>query len=193
MDHRRESMFMSKILRHQAINYGLKIRSDGYVEISKLLKIGSLTKLTLDDIEKIVAEDNKNRFRISDDKKYIRANQGHSIECVDDDLLLEKILDHTNIPVCIHGTDSKALEFIKKEGLHIMGRNHIHFSSGKLGEEGVISGMRKNCKVFVYIDTEKAMKNGIKFFKSANGVILSPGNWDGYIIPEYFKTIEIII
>ena len=39
-----------------------------------------------------------------------------------------------------------------------MNRNHIHFASGLLGENGVISGMRSSCEICIYIDLEKALK-----------------------------------
>lgn len=29
--------------------------------------------------------------------------------------------------------------------------------------------------------------DGISFFRSANGVILTPGNADGFLLPKYFK------
>lgn len=29
--------------------------------------------------------------------------------------------------------------------------------------------------------------DGIPFFRSANGVILTPGNADGFLLPKYFK------
>ena len=35
--------------------------------------------------------------------------------------------------------------------------------------------MRKTCDMFIEIDLSKAMKDKMKFFKSKNGVILSPG------------------
>ena len=66
--------------------------------------------------------------------------------------------------------------------------------------------MRSSCEVLISIDTAKALAGmheqclvcpyhhkvpcvgGIQFFKSANNVILSPGNEEGFIRPEYFKT-----
>ena len=43
----------------------------------------------------------------------------------------------------------------------------------KSGE--VISGMRTTCDMFIEIDIEKAMKDGIEFFESKNKVVLSSG------------------
>jgi len=71
-----------------------------------------------------------------------------------------------------------------------MKRNHIHFATGLLGEEGVISGMRHSCNVLIYIDLEKALKDGVKFFKSENGVVLTEGvNGEGYLPNDYFKKV----
>lgn len=71
-----------------------------------------------------------------------------------------------------------------------MKRNHIHFATGLLGEDGVISGMRSTCNVLIYIDLEKALEDGIKFFKSKNGVVLTEGvNGEGYLPNDYFRKI----
>lgn len=67
-----------------------------------------------------------------------------------------------------------------------MNRQHIHCAKGMPGE--VISGMRESSKVVIEIDVAKAMKDGIKFFESENGVILSAGI-DGIIAPQYFKNV----
>jgi 2'-phosphotransferase len=88
--------------------------------------------------------------------------------------------------VCIHGTNLKAWQEIQTNGISKMGRNHIHFSIGMLGDSGVTSGVRKSATVFIYINIEKALSNGIKFYKSENSVILSPGNEAGIIPVEYF-------
>lgn len=50
--------------------------------------------------------------------------------------------------------------------------------------------MRASAQVMVYVDMEKAMKGGLRFFQSENGVILCAGNEKGFIPPEYFKEVE---
>ncbi|CAN0420353.1 unnamed protein product, partial [Ectocarpus sp. 13 AM-2016] len=42
-----------------------------------------------------------------------------------------------------------------------MNRTHIHFAAGLPGESGVISGMRKACKVLIYVDVAAAMSDGV--------------------------------
>jgi len=71
-----------------------------------------------------------------------------------------------------------------------MRRAYIHFAKGLPGEEGVISGMRSSCEVFIYLDVEQCFEDNIKFLISTNGVILSEGRYDTKTIPiVYFKKV----
>lgn len=69
-----------------------------------------------------------------------------------------------------------------------MSRNHIHFAPGLPKENGVISGMRGSCDIYIEIDMFAAIKDGIKFYISSNGVILTEGV-DGVLLPKYFKSV----
>mmetsp|Transcript_15219 Transcript_15219/g.17935 ORF Transcript_15219/g.17935 Transcript_15219/m.17935 type:complete len:130 (-) Transcript_15219:934-1323(-) len=113
---------------------------------------------------------------------------------VNPDLLLKRISDAADerIQVCIHGTYFAAWKTIQQQGLSRMKRNHIHFASGLPEDDQVISGMRKSCQIYIFIDLPKAFSLGIKFFRSDNGVILSPGiEPQGSIPPTCFsKVIE---
>jgi 2'-phosphotransferase len=138
----------------------------------------------------------------------IRANQGHSINVDTEGLLTPISIDAGNVPsTVVHGTDERAWTLISKSGgLRRMGRNHIHFASGlpegfksvdastgsaeEKESAPVISGMRKNSTILVYVDIEAAMKAGIKFFVSENGVILSEGNEEGFLPYKFFKRVE---
>jgi 2'-phosphotransferase len=138
----------------------------------------------------------------------IRANQGHSIKVDTEGLLVPITSEAGNIPeTVVHGTDERAWTLIMKSGgLRRMGRNHIHFASGLPSgfnyvdasvastesneSTPVISGMRKNSSILVYVDVEAAMKAGIKFFVSENGVILTEGNEEGFLPYEFFKRVE---
>lgn len=55
-----------------------------------------------------------------------------------------------------------------------MSRNHIHFTD-EYPENKPISGMKNSCTIFIEIDVESAINNGIEFYLSKNKVILSPG------------------
>lgn len=68
-----------------------------------------------------------------------------------------------------------------------MKRTHIHLARGLPGEDGIISGMRKDCDLAVFIDVPKALADGIKFFWSENDVLLTEGDAEGKIQPKYFS------
>jgi len=119
---------------------------------------------------------------------WIRANQGHTIKV--EDLELTPINDPAEVPVAIHGTHIAAWNKIAQKGLSVMGRNHIHIAVGRPGVSGVLSGMRASSEILIHIDMEKAMGGGIKFYRSANNVILTPGDEEGFLLKEYFSVIE---
>lgn len=184
------SRFIIKLLRHNASDYNLILDKDGFIECSKLLKLQRLNNITMNDIIKIVHMCDKQRFNIKkiNNEYYIAANQGHSIK-IESKLLktitLQNCFMYKNI---IHGTYTNIIEKIKKEGLNKMGRIHIHFSTN-IDDKKVISGIRKSSNVFIYIDLEKAIKDGFKFYESPNGVILTSGNEYGSLPSKYFKNI----
>lgn len=95
------------------------------------------------------------------------------------------ILDNEQIDV-IHGTYFKNWGAIKQNGLSRMKRNHIHFSEGLPDDKSVISGMRQNIEILIYINLKLAILQGLKFYKSVNKVILSSGDANGFIRPKYF-------
>ncbi|RHZ78256.1 hypothetical protein Glove_166g287 [Diversispora epigaea] len=179
------SKLLSNILRHSAEKRGLEIGDDGFVKLNDLLKLQQFKGKSVEDIQFVVENNDKQRFSLKTENSelYIRANQGHSIEVKD--LELEKITDHEQIPTVIHGTYLNRWKFIEKEGLRKMNRNHIHCSIGHFGDPNVKSGLRANCDLFIYINAKKAMEDGIEFYRSSNGVILTSGI-NGCLKPEYF-------
>ncbi|CAH3043328.1 unnamed protein product, partial [Pocillopora meandrina] len=184
------SKALSYILRHGASKEGLQM-SEGFVFVDELLKLRQFKRYSENEIRKVVDENDKKRFALRLDpvtnRLQIRANQGHTIEV--DDLELNPITDPSDAPVVLHGTYRECWELIKAQGLSRMSRNHIHFAPGEPGEEGVISGMRSSCEILVFIDLRKALSDGFKFYRSANNVILCPGNEQGFLPPQYFEKV----
>lgn len=132
----------------------------------------------------------------------IRANQGHSIK-LESGSLLKPIVSATAMPVpegtvplpptVVHGTYFAFWPLIVESGgLKPMSRNHVHCSVGLPEDEtgGVISGMRKDAEVLVYIDVEGSIREGgIKWWMSDNGVVLTEGNENGLVPLQYFKEV----
>ncbi|VDC03338.1 unnamed protein product [Peniophora sp. CBMAI 1063] len=193
----RLSKTLSWLLRHGAQSVGLFMRPDGYVRVDDLLATPQLRDqdLALPKLQKMVAENAKQRFKLvqepapdgGPDVWWIRAAQGHSLATVKlDDL--KPILTASDVPMAVHGTNQQAWKAISEQGLSKMKRNHIHLAQG-VPSDGVISGMRNSAQVLIYIDLERALADGLKFYLSDNGVILSEGNEAGSIAPTYFAKV----
>jgi 2'-phosphotransferase len=50
--------------------------------------------------------------------------------------------------------------------------------------------MRGSSQVLIFINLEKALSAGIKFYISSNGVVLTPGDDSGFLSPQFFKRVE---
>ncbi|KAK1559524.1 hypothetical protein Q3G72_015365 [Acer saccharum] len=189
---------LTRILRHMASELNLNMRSDGYVKVQDLLKLNlktfaniPLQSHTVDEIREAVRRDNKQRFSLVEEngELLIRANQGHTITAVETESLLKPILSAEEVTVCVHGTYKKYLESILESGLKRMERLHVHFSCGLPTDGEVISGMRRDINVLIFLDVRKALEDGMKLYISENKVILTEG-FDGAVPVKYLEKIE---
>ena len=161
------SKFLSLILRHRPEVIGIELTAQGWASIEELLdKMAENGQhYTLKDIQEVVANNDKKRFKISEDGKYIRANQGHSIEV---DLGLTP-----QIPpeVLYHGTAQKNLNSIFQNGLQKRKRAHVHLS--KDIATAIKVGSRHGKPVVLKIRSKLMQEEGFLFYLSENGVWLT--------------------
>lgn len=171
---------LSYLLRHGAVKEGLTIKSDGFVAVNEILLV-SLKGYTFKDIERVVENNNKQRFilQLNDGIWEIKATQGHTIAKINE--LTLKVLHDIDFDI-IHGTYFKCWEKIKEEGLCRMKRNHIHFAKGL----NFLCGLRQSAEVYIYINFKEAKQDGLVFLESENRVILCAGNSRGIIEGKYF-------
>lgn len=121
----------------------------------------------------------------------IRANQGHSIP-LESAAFLTHLTPESIPDTVVHGTYHALYALILASGgLRAMSRNHIHFSKGLPEENGakVISGMRNDSELLIYIDVKKSMDDGLEWWISDNGVVLTEGDKDGKVAPKYWKKV----
>ena len=84
------SKYISLILRHKPEVIGIQLDEHGWADVSELLAgIRRTAPIDMALLEKIVAEDEKQRYSFNEDKTLIRANQGHSIPV---DVELEEVV-----------------------------------------------------------------------------------------------------
>ncbi len=161
------SKFLSLILRHQPEVIGVTLDENGWTDVDELIaKINaSGHKLSFDELEEIVDTDEKQRYAFSPDGNKIRANQGHSVD-------ISLGLDPTAPPEYLyHGTVSKFLDSIRKEGLQRMSRQHLHLSRDK--DTAVTVGSRRGSPVILNISSGQMHRDGFLFYISDNGVWLT--------------------
>ncbi|KAI5793475.1 KptA family-domain-containing protein [Pyronema domesticum] len=208
------SKALSSTLRHNAAKEGLTLREDGYARVDDLLAMNKYKshKLTFPQLKEIVDSNDKQRYSMTEEAGvwYIRANQGHSISVA---VEMEPLPHPGEI---VHGTYYAFLEpIITSGGLKRGTRVHIHLAPAakvlgakgdeaethEVAEEGVqgkgahqddtvISGMRKDAEIVFIIDGDAAAASGMRFFKSANGVILTEGNEEGVLPMGFVKRVE---
>jgi 2'-phosphotransferase len=213
---RKLSHGLSWALRHAAPELRLTMTPDGFVPVSQILesKHPKLKGWSLEDIQAVVETSDKQRFKLQDRPAAdyntkslltaeaacdpqeatvlcIRANQGHTVAAVDPEKLLTRLeaAELETLPVIVHGTYTDPwTQHIRQEGLKRMKRHHIHCAVGLPTDEGVISGLRKTCDVYIYIDAVKCAADGIVFYRSDNGVLLTAGvKAEGTLPVEYLS------
>ena len=76
------SKFLSFVLRHKPQAIGITLDAEGWVVVEELLAAAARHghSITREQVEEVVATNDKKRFSFSPDGQLIRANQGHSVE-----------------------------------------------------------------------------------------------------------------
>jgi putative RNA 2'-phosphotransferase len=163
----RTSRFLSKVLRHAPESVGLRLDDAGWVEVDDLLAAAERAGVPLDrpTLERVVAENDKQRFALSADGLRIRASQGHSVP-------VELGLAPAVPPdVLFHGTADRNLDSIRAQGLVPGRRTHVHLSPDEA--TAVTVGRRHGRPVVLQIQSGEMHRAGHAFFRSDNGVWLT--------------------
>ncbi|MEM9630687.1 MAG: RNA 2'-phosphotransferase [Pseudomonadota bacterium] len=153
-------------LRHKPEDAGLRLTSDGWVQVKELLGAFDRTQMpcSLQQLQQIVETNDKKRFEFSEDGTLIRARQGHSIS-------IDLQLPPTEPPTILyHGTATRFLSGILKEGLKPMNRHHVHLSAD--ADTARTVGARHGKPVVLVVTSQIMHAAGFEFFKTENGVWL---------------------
>lgn len=160
--------YLSYLLRHHPEAAGLHVDEHGWADVDELICCINQQphkSIDMELLDEIVKTDNKQRFSFSEDKKLIRANQGHSIP-------VDVELDEKQPPnLLYHGTASRFLRPIMEEGLKPMSRLYVHLSMDS--QTAIAVGKRHGSPVVFTIDTIQMACEGYKFYLSSNGVWLT--------------------
>ena len=173
---KRASRRLALVLRHQPATIDLDLDHSGWADVQHLLQQLRRhgTALSSEDLQRIVAENDKQRFRFSEDGRRIRANQGHSIPV---DLQLAPL---TPPDVLYHGTATHALDGIYASGIENRSRRHVHLSADLATASAV--GKRHGKLIILTIDAAGMHAAGHHFYRSDNGVWLTD-----YVPKDFLK------
>lgn len=175
----RLSKFVSLVLRHQPETYGLALDAHGWARVDDLLAAAARAQvpLTRELLIEVVAENDKQRFVLSEDGSVIRARQGHSVQ-----------VDLQFVPleppeVLYHGTAARFLTSIRAQGLLPQARQHVHLSADR--ETATRVGARHGKPAILVVASGALHQAGHAFYRSENGVWLTAAVPVAYIaFPE---------
>lgn len=162
------SIYISYLLRHHPEDISLDMDKNGWVSVEQLIRginDSGKHKITLEQLEQIVATDNKGRYRFDSEHKRIKACQGHSISWV------EPELEYMNPPEYLyHGTTTIALGKIMESGaISKMSRHAVHMQAEE--KKAWQSAKRWHLvPVVLKIDAKRMSEAGIVFGKTENEV-----------------------
>lgn len=181
------SIYISYLLRHNPDEANLTMDRHGWVSVEDLLRGIHEKKdypLNLEELEKIVATDQKGRYRFNEDHTLIKACQGHSLSFVEPEL---KYMDPPEF--LYHGTTTIALEKIKETGaISKMSRHAVHMQENP--KNAWKSALRwHKIPVMLKIDAKKMTRDGYVFGKTENDVWCIEAVPVGYIVEEMFEMI----
>lgn len=163
----RISKFLSLVLRHEPAQIGIVLDEQGWTDVAALLtQLGAHGQpLSPEQLVHIVETSPKQRFRFNDDRKQIRASQGHSVA-------VELGYAPATPPnVLYHGTAARYQAVIQQEGLRKMARHHVHLSTDVATARAV--GSRHGQPVIFAVAAGEMHRAGALFYQADNGVWLT--------------------
>ena len=183
MNIKKQSKFLSLVLRHKPETIALTLELSGWALVSDIL---IKCNMSITELEVIVEQNDKKRFEFNEDRTKIRASQGHSID-VD--------LDYVpTVPpkLLYHGTSNGAIHKILASGIKKMERHHVHLSADR--ETAIEVGKRKGDASVLTVRAQEMYLNGYKFFQSTNGVWLTKHVPEKYLngidLKQYYHDIH---
>lgn len=162
----RASHSLSALLRHRASTAGLAMDAAGWASVDDVLRVARLSRALLDVA---VRENNKSRLELRDGR--IRACQGHSLAGMPVTLEALEASWEEDLRAAIiwHGTSFEAAESIAREGLLPGERTHVHLAEATDSRVGKRAGVA----VLLGVDPEALRANGVRVYRSGNGVLLA--------------------
>ena len=165
----KRSKALSLVLRHKPETIGITLDDKGWADVKELMqkwpsKFKQL-QLTLAKLQETVEICPKQRFAFDESGNKIRCVQGHSVKVNPD---LEAVQPPNQL---FHGTATRFLDSIMKEGLVPKSRTLVHLSKDL--EPATTVGSRHGKVAILIVDSAKMHSLGYEFYLAENGVWLT--------------------
>lgn len=172
MDITRIGRRLSYLLRHSQSPLCIDLNG-GWAPVKTILQTLNITRAQLDEI---VATDAKTRYSYDASGTRIRANQGHSIPGV----IVE--MDRPDPPEFLyHGTATRFLDDIMRDGLRPMTRQWVHISPDY--ETAIAVGSRHGKPIVLQVSAQQFVADGHELYRSTNEV------WQAKEVPPCYLNI----
>lgn len=178
-DATRLSKFLSLVLRHRPDRIGLALDPQGWCAVDELIERSRKAGHDFDrqQLTALVAANDKQRFTLSADGSRIRAAQGHSMP-------VELGLTPQLPPMTLyHGTATRFLPAILREGLKPRSRRHVHLSADPA--VAVQVGQRHGKPLVLAVAAGRMHAAGALFWCADNGVWLCDA-----VAPAYLTRLD---
>ena len=162
------SVYLSYLLRHDPDDAGLHMDVHGWVDVQELINgVNARGKYSISRavLEEIVANDEKGRYRFSDDGQRIKACQGHSLDWIELELTWGEPPEYL-----YHGTTTDALEKILKNGAISKMKRHAVHMQADMGKAWKSARRWHRTPVLLKIDAKRMHEDGFRFGVSENDV-----------------------
>ena len=164
----RLSKYLARILRHAPESAGLTLDREGWAEMKSVVLAARRARVATDadDLRRVVASNDKQRFALSADGERIRAVQGHSTHSV------SRSFEAITPPNLLwHGTAERNVPAILANGLRPGKRHHVHLSPDR--DTALKVGVRHGPPVLLEVAAGAMASAGLVFHRAENGVWLT--------------------
>ena len=163
----RVSRMLAYWLRHRPDAAGLELSEDGWAELARVIEALAREGVTASEAElhAVLGAPGKQRFELDERGLCIRAREGHTVAV--------RIERPTPPPPerLYHGTVSRSLPSIRRQGLTPRGRTHVHLSERI--EEAVAVARRRGEPVILEVRARELAVHGVRLERSSSGVWLA--------------------
>jgi len=191
---------ITKILRHKPEKYHLEIDEHGYVNIDEMVQEIRFYNRRLhfvgpSHIYAVILTDGKGRYQLSDNKRYLRATYGHTIDVDLSDLPSDGIPE-----ILYYPTSEEEFDILKENGILPSDRRWVHLSSS--AEKAYIAGLYHfDSPLLIPIKSNVVLESGEKIYHAGQEVfickfvppesMMEPQRFEGSVDEETLQEIKL--